>query len=386
MALYEKILNNIVLHKKIKKDGGYLGIPFPFPRLNEYLVGIDRGTAIGVLGATGVGKSYFTRYVFLYSVYKFYKETGYKLRIIWFSLEDSKEQVYDFVICNYLREFHDIHLLPKELHSKTRELPDFVVEKLHEAKAYFEDFEKIVTFIDGVTEPSSLYDICKGIALNLGKVTSYKEVIEGKEVKQYKYESDTHVIAVFDNQSNIDTEDGTSNEQAAILKFVKEYMRLKLCNFFRWTCVLVQQLDFESERQAFTRSGETIMSKIEPSLASIGDSKRSARSLHLVFSLFDPSRYDLIQYPIPSKKDPENCYRIDILGNKFRALKILKSNFSDSGMRLGMMFDPIGGSFTELPKPKSEEIQHIYKNLTAKILNKQEKSINFAEEEDKTPF
>lgn len=388
MSLYKKVKESILLNKRIKASGQYLGIPYPYPRMNEYLSSIDRGQAIGILGATGTGKSKFTRYTFLYSVYKFYKETGYKTRILWFCLEDAKEDTYHFVICNYLKEQHNIIITHKELNSKSRELPDFVADKIEEAEEYFNEFEKIVTFIDGETEPTKLYDICKEIALNLGTVEKWTENIEGKEVKQYRYVSDTHVIAVFDNMSNIDTEDGTSNEQGAILKFVKEYMRLKLCNFFKWTCVMVMQLDFESEKQTFTKTGMSILGKIEPSVASIGDSKRSSRSFHLIFSLFDPSRYDLIHYPIPSKNDPDNCYRIDLLGQRFRALKVIKSNGTAAGMRMGLDFDAVSEIFTELPRPKTPELFQFYKSLTNKSIEKPKivRTFDSIEEDEEAPF
>lgn len=86
--------------------------------------------------------------------------------------------------------------------------------------------------------------------------------------------------------------------------------------------------------------------------------------MHLVLGLFNPSRYDLVHYPIPPKEDPEACYRIDILGNRFRALKIIKSNDSDVGMRIGMNFNALAETFEELPLPKTPEIKGIYMDLT----------------------
>lgn len=361
--LYDKVLDNIKKNKDFKSKGIFTGIPYPFPRLNEFLTSIDRGQAISVLGGSGVGKSKFTRFTFLYNTYKFYKETGYKCRIIYFCLEDGKEETMNFVLCHYLKEVCGIVLSHKELLSRGRELPDFVLEKLEEAKEYFAEFETIVSFIDGEDEPTKMYEICKDIALKIGTVSSYIETIEGKEIKQWRYESDTHVVAIFDNMSNISEEDDIVGEQAAILKFVKEYMRLKLCNFFKWSCILVMQLDFESERPSFSKTGEANHAKLEPTLASIGDSKRAARSMHLIFSLFSPHRFDLISYPQPKKDDPDNCYRIDILANKFRSLRVIKSNHTETGMRVGLLFDGITEEFTELPLPKTPELDNIYKNI-----------------------
>lgn len=389
--LYDKVLEQIIKNKKYKEQGISTGIPYPFGRLNEYLVSIDRGQAIGVLAATGSGKSKFARYTFVYNVYKFYKETGYNCRILFFAMEDGKEKVMNFVICNYLKEIHNISISIKELNSKSRVLPNFVLEKLLESKEYFSEFEKIVTFIDGVTEPDELYGICKKVAMNVGTVTKWKEQIEGQEITQYGYDSDVHLIAVFDNMSNVDMDEDTSSDQEAILKFVKDYMRLKLCNFFKFTCVIVMQLDFESERQSFNRDGQSNISKLEPSLASVGDSKRATRSLHLIFSLFSPHRYELIHYPAPSKANPGNCYRIDILGNRFRSLRIIKSNDTDTGMRVGLLFNGMTEEFEELPLPMTPEIENIYKKLTPNNSIIKENNTTFVkvpkiDKEDELPF
>jgi hypothetical protein len=363
--LYDKILEHLTINKEAKANGDYLGIPYPYDRLNNYLSCIDRGQAIGILGPTGSGKSRFTRYTFLYNVFKFHMETGYKVRILFFCMEDSKEMTYNFVICNYLFEKYGIRITLQELTSKKSELPDGVLNKIVEAKEYFNRFEDVVSFIDGEDDPTRIYEICKKVALKLGKVTKYKEVIEGEEVDQYTYDSDTHVIGVFDNMSNFASEDSTMNEQKAILTFVKDYMRLKLCNFFKWTCVLVMQMDFESERQSFSKSGESIVAKLEPSLASIGDSKRSSRSLHLIFSLFAPHRHELPQYPLPSKHNPEYFYDITILGNAFRSLRVIKSNYTETGMRVPLLFDGVTETFTELPQPKTPELMDVYNRFRA---------------------
>jgi hypothetical protein len=368
--LYDRIIETISKNKEAKANGEYLGIPYPFPRLNNYLSCIDRGQAIGLLGPTGSGKSRFVRNTFLYNTFKFHMETGYKLKIMFFCMEDSKEMTYNFVLCNYLYEKHGIKISVQELTSKTKELDDYILDALVEAKEYFKSFEDVVVFIDGEDDPDKIYDICKRTAQQLGTEIDYVEEFDGVEVNQTRYESDTHVIAIFDNMSNFASQESSGNEQVAILKFVKDYMRLRLCNYYKWTCVLVLQMDFESERQSFTRNGETIASKLEPSLASIGDSKRSSRSLHLIFSLFAPHRHELPQYPLPSKFNPEYFYDITILGNSFRSLRVIKSNYTETGMRVPLLFDGISETFTELPQPKTPELQKIYDDMRNERLGK----------------
>lgn len=387
MSLFKKVREQLLLNKSNAEQGIFNGIPYPYVKLNEQLVSIDKGTAIGVLGGTGLGKSKFARYTFLYSIYKFYKETNYKCKILFFCMEDSKERTMNFVICHYLKEVHNINITVKELNSRGRTLPDFVKDKIIEAEEYFNEFEQIVTFIDGETDPEKIYKLCERVALRFGKPEIYYETIEGAQIQQTRWISDTHIIAVFDNMSNIEFDSERGEQQEAILKFCKEYMRLRLCNFFNWTCVMVLQLDFESERASFTKAGEVNVAKLEPSLASIGDSKRASRSFHLIFSLFSPQRHDIVSYPQPTKLNPDNYYRIDILGNRFRSLRVIKANDTDVGFRVGLLFDGIGETFTELPPPTDKEaLAKIYEKFVSKDKFTKTQNIVIEQTTEELPF
>ena len=362
--IYNRVLEKLKHNKKIKQKGGYIGIPYPFPRLSEYIPSIEKGHSIGILAGTGVGKSKFTRYVFLYHVYKFHVSTGYPVKVIYFPLEDNTDKVYINLICNYLYDQQGIIISPQEIKSQKGTLPDFVEEKIEEAKEYFRDLEKIVTFVDYLFTPKEIYQYSVKVAMQHGK--KMKRVnAEGEDEFYYQPTDDTHIIVIVDNMSNLDTDpdDGCNTEREAMVKFAKEYARAKMCNKYNMTVVQDMQLAFDKERQQYTHSGMTIVSKLEPSLDGVGDAKTITRSMHLVIGLFNPSRYDLVHYPIPPKEDPEACYRIDLLGNRFRALKIIKSNDSDVGMRIGMNFNALAETFEELPLPKTPEIKAFYQSL-----------------------
>lgn len=390
---YKIVKDSIKFNRTIKEKGGFIGVPMPFKRLAEYIPIIERGHSIGILGATGSGKSRFTRWLFLYHVYKFHKETGYPVRIIYFPLEDSKEKVYRNMICHYMFEVYGIYINLQELDSKgERILPEFVLEKLEEATNFFNEFEDVVTLVDGLNEPTQIFEYLQDYALRTGKIEKYDVEIEGKKTNQLRYvpNHNIHTVVIVDNMSNIDIEEGAKDEREAIVKFCKTYVRGRLCNFFKFTVVQVLQQDFASERQSFTRDGSSIIGKLEPSLAGIGDSKTIARSMHLVFGLFNPSRFDIMQYPLPNKHDPQNTYRLDILGNRFRSLSVLKANDTDFGMKIAFNFDAVSEVMTELPRPKTSELEALYAKIKAKNPEKFSKMKNdiqiIPEDEDETPF
>jgi hypothetical protein len=388
--LFDRVVEGIEKNKKIKEGGGHLGITYPLPRFSEQIPLIDKGQSIGFLAATGAGKSRIGRYLYVYTPYKFYKETGYKIKILLFPLEDNKEKVYRSLLCWWLFYEHNILISPEELTSKKRILPDFVLEKIKEGRAYFADLEDVVEFVDGIYTPRGIFDYCQRHAVKVGKVkTRVHTNKEGLEITEKYYVSDVHTIVVLDNMSNldIDPDDGINSEREAMIKLAKYYVREKLCNFFNFTVVQIMQLSFDKEKQQFTHSGMTILSKLEPDLAGIGEAKVMARSMHLILGLFDPSKFELIHYPIPSKQDPDNCYRIDILGDRFRALKVLKNNDGTSGLRVGLLFNALAETIEELPLPKTPELANIYKSLTGKKIEIPKNPITFVDESiEEEPF
>lgn len=257
------------------------------------------------------------------------------------------------MICNYLADKHNIIISTQQLDSKgDSSLPNWVLSEIKKARDYFIDLERIVHIIDHVSDPNHIYNICKRWSERNGtveeKVTLDQNQREVRVPLKYHPTKEMHNILIVDNLSNFDSETGR-DERDMMIQFAKVHVRKWLCNFYGWTCVQVLQMSFDKERQQFNSNGMSIVSKIEPSLDGIGEAKVIARSMHIIFGLFNPARYEIIAYP------NSNGYNTGIMGDKFRALKILKCNDAQDGMRFGLYFDAIGESFVELPPVTDKE-------------------------------
>lgn len=348
--------------------------------------------SIGLLGSTGSGKSKFSRFLGLYYPYLFAKENNYKIKIFLFALEDDVIKVYKNIICHYLWENFQIKISLSELDSKgDRILPDFVVDAIKEAEQFFNEFEKDVTIVNGVSEPKDIYDLLEKHAMKTGKIIPYTVEIDGEKRQQVRYESDYHTVVIIDNLANIDEGKEHSTEREAVIDLTKKYIRERLCNFFNFSVVQVMQNAFQNEAPTFTTTGKTIVTKLEPSLATIGEAKTVSRSQHLVMSLFNPSKHELLRYPMLSEKDADKAYDIELLGNKFRSLRIIKNNDGDEGPRVGILFDAFSETWEELPNPNTDELRTIYNKMKGKNGEKFTKSKNvliFKEDfdENKSPF
>lgn len=371
--LFDKVYEGLVKNKAMKESGKYIGIPMPLTRLAEHIPVIEKGQSIGLLAGTGVGKSRFVRWMFIYHVYEFAKRTGYPVKIFYFPLEDNREKVYYNFICHYLKERHDVTITTQELQSKKSVIPNWILKLVGDAKAYFADLEKYLIIVDSTANPDEIYNMMYKWAKVNGTV-EYKSFTDKHGNRsdipvKYLPHSDLHTVVIVDNLSNFDAEK-SQEERELMIRFAKVYSRRFMCNVFQFTVVQVMQMSFDKERQQFTQNGMSLVSKIEPSLDGIGEAKVIARSMHLIFGLFNPDRYELLSYP------NANGYNIAVLGNKFRALKVLKSNDSDPGLRVGLLFDAIGEIFEELPLPGDVAMQQIYLKLKTGINSTQKKAFD----------
>lgn len=366
MSIYNRVLTKIEENKRIRDNGGYIGIPYPFTRLRKYIPVIEKGHSIGLLAGTGVGKSRFARYLFIYHCVKFAIKNNYPLKIYYFPLEDNREKVYYNIISHYLKDNYNISVSVQRLASKDESLNQNIIDAIKGAEEFFKNFEDYVEIKDEYSHPRDIYKYLETEALHNGHYeTAIDPMTSKRVVLRYTPHDDTHRLVIIDNLHNFDADKGET-ERDLMIEFCRKYVRARLCNTFNFTVVQVMQMSFDKERQQFTTNGMSIVSKLEPSLDGIGEAKVIARSMHLIFGLFNPDRYELLRYP------NTNGYDIGILQNQFRALKILKCNDSDVGMRVGLLFDAIGEIFTELPLPTDEaEITKVYNYI--KLLKETQK-------------
>jgi hypothetical protein len=85
--------------------------------------------------------------------------------------------------------------------------------------------------------------------------------------------------------------------------------------------------------------------------------------MHIIITIFDPSRYEFLQYPQVSEENADKAYDLSILGNKFRSIRIIKNNEGETGVRIGVLMNPLTGDFEELPKPDSDEMKMVYRKF-----------------------
>lgn len=367
MSVFLKVRDRLIENKKRKLLGEDLSIPFVnFPKLSTVIPGVQKGRYIIVTGGPKSAKSQITSNLFITNTLDFLHQkpnTNIKVKIFVFSLEMSKEYQIEQIISN--RIFLDTKKIisPENLNSYfNTPLDDDVAIDLH-TEAYtkwFEFLEKHVTYIDNIRTPEGIYGYMFEYAKRNGKFF-YK----GKEVdtsvhnfmwdEYVENDKDLYTIVITDHVGLLES---TSNHTD--LRLSIEYFSKRVCiplrDKFQFTIVNVQQQALGAEMQEFNKNGEVIVEKVKPKHTGLGDSKTTARDCDIIYSIFNPSLYEIPTYPV------KNGYNITIMRNHYRELSILLNRRGQNGISLDLFFHGAISYFKELPPPEKMTAE-VYRKL-----------------------
>lgn len=380
MSLFNRTLERIKQNKSNRESGKYNCIPFPFNRLRPYLPGIIKGVQYLITANSGVGKTQLAKYMFVYSPYKFVKENpdaNIKLKILYFALEESKEEFMNTMISNRLKEEYNINMPVTDLQSFDKPLSDNVLAKIEQCSEYFKDLENSVEIIDSISNPTGIYKYVKKYSRENGVHFYYnfrekdlsKRItitesqyfrLSNQEQEEFAYshyepnDPDEYVIVLVDHMSLLHPEKSDTLHEA-MTSMSANYARKQITKHFKYVFVGIQQQASDKEKMLYTYKGGAIESKLEPSLDGLGDNKTTQRDALVVLGLFAPDRYQI-----------ENHLGYDItkLKDNYRCLSILKNRIGSPNKKLGLFFDGVSNIFEELPtNMRGEDYEHIKRKL-----------------------
>lgn len=329
-------------------------IPFrdSFPRFSKYVPGILKGVMYAITANSGIGKTQLAKYMFVYTPYAFMKanpDSNIKVKIIYFALEESRDEFIDKLLCTHLALKHNINIDALELASMYETPPSSdIFDKLVQAKDELEEMLSYIDIVDNISNPTGMYNHCRDLCDQLGKRHYVeKEFSDGTQQKVFSHytpnDPEEYVIVIADHIGLLEPERGADNLHKAIRKWVVDYCRKQITKNWNWTVVNVHQQNADSEKMQFTYGGNSIVQKVEPSLDGLANNKEVARDHHVIFGLFAPARYGIPEY---------EGYNIQKLDDNFRSIKILKNRIGIPYLKLNVYFDGATNIFRELPSVK----------------------------------
>lgn len=340
--IFDNLLADIEKNKKAKEEGKVTSVMFPFERLSTKFPGWERGHYYCITAATSVGKTKLTKFLAVISVYKFIKdhpEIDYK--IMYFALEESKEEFWLSMISSLLYELHSISLSLAELKSLGNyTLSDDTLEKIKQCKEYVDDMSSKIEIVDHLYNAYGIYKYVHDWHLQNGK-EEFDTVSAEKVSKRYiPNNPNLWFFLVIDHVSLLTPEKGESLYEA-IGRFSKHYCLKHFVKKLNCITIAVQQQDMTNDKQEYFQ-GQTIEEKLEPSIPGLANCKETARDYHFIMGLFSPIRYNMSSH---------RGYDIKRLGSKYVSMKILKDrHYGLANMYVPLFFNGATTFYSELPK------------------------------------
>lgn len=373
MGKVQERVEEIEKIKEAKEQGKIFCIPFEnYPKLSESVPGIVPGMITMITASSGVGKTQTAKALAVREPLMYAMKHGIPLKILYFALEESKQEFIDTMICNYISIKCKIKLDILTLQGFREEaLDDVTMELIKEHMPEVEKMLENVEIVDSVYNPTGIYKYCRDYADKRGthhyedriftKKNSRGETIEETVQVYSHYEPNNPnevVIAVLDHMSLLMPE-GEGNLHSAMAKWSTNYCLKQITKHWNWACVNIIQQEQSGEKEQFSFSGQSIQKKTEPSLAGFANNKEIQRDAKVVIGVYSPDRYDYEEY---------HGYNIRRFRDTFRAIKILKNRFGPPNKYHHFLFDGATNRFKELPKA-SENLDPYYR-IADKLLGR----------------
>lgn len=333
-----------------------------YPDISKYLPGISKGDCTLVTAHSGVGKTQLTKDFFALTPFQFYKENKDKLslKIIYFALEESKEEFYDSVVINELYTRFGIKLDVNTLRSQgIVPMSKDTLAKVQKVIAYVDEFFKTITVVDTISRPDFMLKYLERYSRSIG--THYYKYKDGNIISESEYNSlpdqndwvyshylendpNHYTIVITDHISLLDNLPGKSLHETMHYWSAK-VSRGILSKLWKFSVINVQQQVSSGENLDHIKSKHFI------STANLADNKTTQRDHKLILGLYSPHKYDVkshLGYDITRFKD------------NIRFLKILKNREGRTNLIKALHFDGSVVKFRELPSSGSSNITKFY--------------------------
>ena len=356
-------MNSIIGNLKKRRDniinGGVNCIPLKFNRFRQEVPGIEKSQYVVITANEKTGKTQIASFIYLYSSleYAFEHKDQCSVHIIYFALEESISKIKERYMCYLLYMLDGKRISPTDLRSTSAEypIPEDILALL-ETERYQERlrfFDECVQFETENTNPTGILRVCENYMKSVGKYNTHKTKSKSdpsREVDVFdsyvQNDPNHYVIGIIDHIGLADKEQGFNTK--ATLDKVSEYAVKYMRNRYGMTFVAIQQQASDSQGLEAIKQKRMV-----PTVATLSDSKYTARDADLVLGLFDPSKFGL-----PSWLG----YKIsDGLKSYARFLYVIANRNGEMGGVCPLFFDGAVCYFEELPQPtETQSLQRFY--------------------------
>lgn len=326
------------------------------PMLSTRVPGIMKGVPYLVTAHSGVGKTQFAKFAFVYTAIEHAIKFKLKLKINVYALEESIEE-FQLSLLSYLIFKETGHkIAPLDLSQKyTVAFSDELMRVIEKQQKILDLWLSYINIVDHLYTPSEIYKDIFNQSLREGMhyykheeggelidFNEYRVLPDRKGWVHHSYkprDKHLHKIILLDHISLLQEEYDVHTQKMlskhATLKYWSfNIVRKKLTKIMNYSAVTVQQQ---------SAAGENVDHKnakmLEPSLANLADNKTTQRDAMVILGVFDPHRHGIEEF---------NRHDITHYKDTFRSISVLKNRYGKSSGKVSMLFLGIVNYFKEL--------------------------------------
>lgn len=312
------------------RKGNNHGLSLGLPRLEQYVEGLTQGTSYLVGASSGVGKSTFAIYSFIYCPIMDNDETR-DVHYLYFSLEMTPAQIlaklvsiYIFLHEGVVLSFKDIFSRGKTQDGEAITLSDSNYELIKTCRPILEKFMERITFVTG-TLNADKYD---------REVTNFLKEFGTFDKDTYILNNPNQILGVLvDHLNLVRASSGRSKKEEIDMISSHSVSFRNKCNI---SPINIMQLNRNQNGQERLRQG--LQEPDDSDLKETG-------------SVFEDSMVAMLLFnPVRAKMSTHRGYDIKQLGPNYRSIKCIKNRFGAADMAIGCAFYGAIGIFKELPK------------------------------------
>lgn len=333
----ESLLQAIDRGREGKEQGYSIGLP----KLEQVIDGVCKGVYTLIAAESGVGKSSFMLYSYIYRPIMDHIDDG-KFKISLFSLEMSVDKILAKLLSTYIFETYGIRLSIKQLLSVQKGfiLNDSCYSIVKECVPWMKKVESILTIYDKSATANSIYS-------NLLKELENRGHFKETENRKIYYPDDPDLvhIVIIDHLARVFCSPGNTLKQEMDLTSKYLYSLKNRCGI---SPIVIQQMNRGIQSMDRRKEGMVI-----PLTSDLKDTNSTVEDAEIILAIFSPDK---------SKLNSHRGYDIKQLGDSFRSIFVLKSRYGESNVEDFLYYDGKCNKWVEMPPAGSINDYRIFNN------------------------
>lgn len=306
--------------------GQNIGLSIGSPKLEVYMDGFLPGTSYLIGAESGVGKTTYTLWAFIYQPLIHFLNGNQKERdpyYIMFSLEMTQPQIYAKLVSMYIFDTYGIEIKFKEMFSRGKDcvLSDEYYDIIKQCSDFIDVLDERLIFFEGTLTPQSFEDTINEVIPRFGKFEGTTFIPNN---------SNQVVGLLIDHLSLI------PGKKEAIDAISRATVTIRNTTGIV-SPILISQFNRDNSNMERLKGGLQ-----EPTKNDFKDSGGPYEDSSVVLALFSPHSHKLTTY---------RKYNVKILEQCLVSVTLLKSRFGTSDIVVPFNFFGNCSHYIEMPKP-----------------------------------